>query len=167
MNSSHCSAPAAVPAWVTTASVKLTGVSHLATLRHVLWCFNHVVLSHLSPPAHRRWACHGERHELLAPVTSSLSGRHHANSKSRATVPQSYKLSTPSAPLCNYAPNTPTRASNYSPESLNLKLSPIRSRALRCVSSPWPACYRSVHALCFPVSVPLCSPDAPRPVQLS
>jgi hypothetical protein len=124
MNSGHYSTPVVVPAWVTAASDRLTGVSHLATLRHVLWCFNHVAVSHLSPPVHRRWAHHSESHQLLAPVHHFLSSRHRAISNSRATAQGHYKLSTPLAPLCNCAPNTTTRASNYSPEPLNCLLPP-------------------------------------------
>jgi hypothetical protein len=54
MNSSHYSTPTTVPALVTAALDRLIGVSHLATLRHVLWYFNHVTVSHLSPSVHRR-----------------------------------------------------------------------------------------------------------------
>jgi hypothetical protein len=158
--------PAAVPAWVTTASDRLTGVSHLATLRHMVWCFNHIAVSHLSPTDHRRWARHGESHQLLAPVHPLLSGRHRAISSSWATVLGSYKLSTPSAPLCNYAPNTPTRASNYSPEPPNCSLPPNRfSAAVRRVS-PWQVRSRSNHDLCSLVSAPLHAPDASRPNRL-
>jgi hypothetical protein len=78
--------------------------------RDTPWPFNHVVVSHHNPPVHRRWACHGERHELLAPVTSSLFSRHHANSKSRTTALGAYKLSVSSAPQGSQATHTPTRA---------------------------------------------------------
>jgi hypothetical protein len=37
-----------------------------------------------------------------------------------ATALGPYKLSMPSAPLGNYTPNAPTRASNYPPERFNL-----------------------------------------------
>jgi hypothetical protein len=109
--------------------------------------FNRVTVSHRNPPVHRRWACHGERHELLAPVTSSLSGRHRANSKSQATTPESYKLSTHSAPPCSQALNAPTRASDYPIKSPNLGFPPNRSRTPREVTSSWPTCFRSVHVL--------------------
>jgi hypothetical protein len=162
MNSDHYSTPADVPAWVTAASDRLTGVSHLATLRHVLWCFNHVAVSHLGPPVHRRWARHGESHQLLAPVHSLLSGRLRAISNSWATAQRSYKLSTRSAPLCNYAPNTPTSASNYSPKPPNCSLPPNRFSATVRRVSPWLVRFRYDHVLCSLVLAPLCAPDASR-----
>jgi hypothetical protein len=131
--------------------------------RDTLWPFNHVVVHRLSMSIRRRWSCHDSIHELLAPVTSSLSGRHRAIANSQATALESYKLSVPSAPLCSQAPNTPTRASDYPPESPNLRLPPNRSRAPYWVSSSWPMLYRSVPALYFLVSVPLCALDASRP----
>jgi hypothetical protein len=167
MNSGHYSTPAAVPTWVTVASDRLAGASHLATLRHVPWCFNHAAVSHLSPPDHRRWACHSKRHQLLAPVHPLLSGRHRAISNSRATAHGHYKLSTPSASLCNCAPNTPTRASNYSPEPPNCLLPPNQFSATVRKVSPWPVCSRSDLVLCSLVSAPLRAPDAPWLVQLS
>jgi hypothetical protein len=88
--------------------------------RDMPWPFNRVTVSHRNPPVHHRWDCHSEHHELLALVTSSLSDRHRANSKSRATAPESYKLSTHSALPCSQALNTPTRASDYPLESPNL-----------------------------------------------
>jgi hypothetical protein len=124
MNSNHYSTPAAVHAWVMAASDRLTGVSHLATLLHVPGCFNHATVSHLSPSGDRRWAYHGKRHQLLAPVHPLFSDRHRVISNSRATAQGPYKLSTPSAPLCNCALNTPTRASNYSPEPPNCSVPP-------------------------------------------
>lgn len=135
--------------------------------RDTLWPFNHVAVHRLSMSIHRCWSCHSNIHELLAPVTSSLSGRHHAISNSRATALESYQLSVPSAPLCSQAPNTPTRASDYPLESPNSRLPPNRSRAPYWVSSPWPTLYRSVHALCFLVSVPLSAFDASRSGRLS
>jgi hypothetical protein len=164
MNSGHYSTPATVPAWVTAASDRLTGVSHLATLRHVPWCFNHTAVSHLSPPDHRRWARHGESHQLLAPVHPFLSGHHRAISNSRATAQGHYKLSTPSAPLCNCAPNTPARASNYSPEPPNCSLPPNWFSAAVKRVSPWSVCSRSDLVLCSLVLAPIHVPDAPRPV---
>jgi hypothetical protein len=135
--------------------------------RDMLWPFNHVAVHRLSMSICCRWSCHGNIHELLALVTSSLSGRHRAISNSRAIALESYKLSVPSAPLCSQAPNTPTRASDYPTESPNLRLPPNRSRAPCWVSSLWPTLYRSVHTLCFLISVPLCALDASRPAWLS
>jgi hypothetical protein len=135
--------------------------------RDTLWPFYHIAVHRLSMSIRRRWSCHGNIHELLAPVTSSLFVRHCAISNSWATALESYKLSMPLAPLCSQAPNTPTRASDYPLESPILRLPPNRSRAPYWVSSPWPTLYRSVPALCFLVSVPLCALDASRPGQLS
>jgi hypothetical protein len=154
VNSGHCFSPAVVPAWFTAASDKLTGVSHLATLRHMLWCFNHVAVSHLSPPVHRWWACHGKRHQLLAPVHPFLSGRHRAISNSWTTAQGSYELSVSSALLGSQAPNPSTRASNHPGELANSRFPPNRSRAPREVTSSWPVCYRSVHALALPFRYP-------------
>jgi hypothetical protein len=167
MNSSHYSTPATVPAWVTTALDRLAGVSHLATLRHVPWCFNHAAVSHLSPPDHRRRACHGKCHQSLAAEHPFLSGRRASFPELVATAHGSYKLSLPSVPQGSPASNTPSRASNYSPESPNLGFPPNRSETPRIVTSPWLARSRSVHALCSPVSAPICPPNAPRPIQLS
>jgi hypothetical protein len=86
---------------------------------------------------------------------------------SPAAAHGSYKLSTPLAPLGIQAPNTPTRVSNRSPKNLNLGFPPNRSKTPREVTSSWLARFKSVHALCSPVSVPLCSTNAPRPIQLS
>jgi hypothetical protein len=167
MNSGHYSTPAAVPAWVTAALDRLTGVSRPTTMRHVPRCFNHTAVSHLSPSVDRRWACHGKCHQSLAPVHLLLPDRHRACSNSRATAQGPYKLSTPSAPLGIQASNPPARASNYSPESPNLGFPPNRSETPHIVTSSWLARSRSVHALCSSVSVSLDSPDAPRPIQLS
>jgi hypothetical protein len=73
----------------------------------------------------------------------------------------------PSVPQGSQASNPPARASNYSPDSPNLEFPPNWSETPREVTSLWLARFRSVHALCSPVLVPLCSPDAPQPVQLS
>jgi hypothetical protein len=116
MNSGHYSTPAAVPTCVTAASDRLTGVSHLVTLRHVPWYFNHTAVSHLSPSGDRRWACHGKRHQLLVLVHPLLFGRRASFPELVTTAHGSYKLSTPSAPLSIQASNPPARASNYSPE---------------------------------------------------
>jgi hypothetical protein len=167
MNSGHYSTPVAVPAWAMAASDILAGVSHLATLRHIPWCFNHAALSHLSPPDHRRWARRGESHQLLAPVHPLLSDRHHDISNSRTTARGAYKLSMLSVPQGSRVSNPPARASNYSPESPNLGFPPNRSKTPRTVTLLWLARFRSVHALCSPTSVHLCSPNAPRPIQLS
>jgi hypothetical protein len=167
MNSSHYSTPAVVPAWVTAALDRLAGVSYLATLRHVPWCFNHATVSHLSPPDHRRWAHHGKCHQSLAPEHPLLSGHRASFPELVATAYGSYKLSLPLVPQGSPTSNPPARASNYSPESPNLGFPPNRSETPRIVTSPWLARSRSVHALCSPVSVPICPPDAPRPIQLS
>jgi hypothetical protein len=143
-----------------------TGVSHLATLRHVPWSFNHAAVSHLSPPDHRRWARHGKRHQLLVLVHPLLSGRHRAISNSRGTAQGTYKLSTPSAPLCNCALNTPTRASNYSPEPPNCWVPPNQFSTAVNKLSPWPVHSRSDLVLCSLVSAPLHAPDASRPDRL-
>jgi hypothetical protein len=82
MNSGHYSTPAVVPAWVTASLDRLAGVSHPTTLRHVPRCFNHAVVSHLSPSGDRRWACHGKCHQSLALVHLLLSDRHRASSNS-------------------------------------------------------------------------------------
>jgi hypothetical protein len=167
MNSGHYSTLAAVPVWVTDASDRLTGVSHLETLRHVPWCFNHTVVSHLSPPDHRQWACHGKRHQLLAWVPPFLSGRHRATSNSWATAHGHYKLITPSAPLCNCALNPPTRASNYSQEPPNCSFPPNQFSATVNKLSLWLVRSRSNHDRCSLVSASLRASDAPRLVQLS
>jgi hypothetical protein len=164
MNSGHYSTPAAIPAWVTTALDGLAGVSHVTTLHHLPWCFNHAAVSHLSPSGDRWWACHGKCYQSLAPVHPLLSDRHRASSNSRATAQGPYKLRTPSAPLSIQASNPPTCASNYSPESPNLGFPPNWSETPHIVTSSWLARSRSVHALCSPVSVSLDSPDAPRPI---
>jgi hypothetical protein len=129
--------------------------------RDPLGPFNHVAVHHLSMSIRRRWSCHGEVHESLAPVTSSLSDRKRNLFKLNATAFGSYKLSMPSAPLCSQAPNTPTRTSDYPLESPNLRLPPNRSRTSCCVSSSLPACYRSVHALFSLVLVLWCALDTP------
>jgi hypothetical protein len=167
MNSGHYSTLAVVLACVMAASDRLTGVSHLATLRHMLWCFNHIAVSHLSPPVHHRWARHGESHQLLAPVHPFLSGRHRAIPNSRTTARGLYKLSTPSAPLCNCELNTPTRASNYSPEPLNCSFPPksVFRRGEQALTVASALQVRSWTLLsCFST---LTCPDAPRLVQLS
>ena len=149
------------------ASDRLTRVSHLATLRHVPGCFNHAAVSHLSPSGDRRRACHGKRHQLLAPVHPLLSDRHRAISNSRGTAQGTYKLSTPSAPLCNCALNTPTRASNYSPEPPNISVPRNQFSATVNKLSPWPVHFKSDLVLCSLVSALLHATDAPRPIQLS
>jgi hypothetical protein len=101
------------------------------------------------------------------PVHPLLSGHRASFPKLAATAHESYKLSVPSALQGIQAPSTPTRISNRSPENLNLGFPPNRSKTPREVTLPWLACSSSVHALCSPVSLPLCSPDAPRPIQLS
>jgi hypothetical protein len=166
MNSGHYSTPAVVPAWVTAASDRLTGVSHLTTLRHVPGCFNHATVSHLSPSGDRRWPCHGKCHQSLAPVHLLLFDRDRAISNSRATAQGPYKFSTPSAPLCNCALNTPTRASDYSPEPLNCSVPPNQFSATVNKLSSWPVHSRSDLVLCSIVSASLHAPDASRPNRL-
>jgi hypothetical protein len=156
MNSSHYSTPVVVPAWVTTALDRLAGVSHLTTLCHVPWCFNHAAVSHLSPPDRRWWACHGKCHQSLALEHPLLSGRRASFPELVTTAHGSYKLSTPSTLLGIQAPSTPTRVPNHSPESPNLGFPPNRSETPQEVTSLWLARTESVHALCSPVSVPLC-----------
>jgi hypothetical protein len=135
--------------------------------RDTLWPFNHVAVHCLSMSIRRRWSCHGKVHESLAPVASSLSDRQRNIFKLNATTLESYKLSVSLDPLCSQAPNAPTRASDYPPDSPNLRLPPNRSRTTYWVSSPWPTPYRSVHALSFLFLVPLCALDASRPGRLS
>jgi hypothetical protein len=77
------------------------------------------------------------------------------------------KLSTRSAPPYNCALNTPTRASNYSPEPPNCSVPPNQFSAAVNKLSPWPVHSRSVLALCSLVSALLHATDAPRPIQLS
>jgi hypothetical protein len=129
--------------------------------RDMLGPFNHVTIHRLSMSIRRRLSCHGKVHELLAPVTSSLSDRERNLFKLNATALGSYKLSMPSAPLCSQAPNAPTRTSDYPPESPNLRLPPNRSRTSCCVSSQSPVHYWSVHALCSLVLVLWCALDTP------
>jgi hypothetical protein len=166
VNSGHCSAPTAVPAWVTADSDEPTGVSHLSTMRDVPWCLTMSQYLILHTPGDRRWARHGESHQSLTTVLSSLSDRHRAISNSRATTRGSYKLSIPSVPQGSQATNTPTRALNRPPELANSRFPPNRSKAPRGVTSLWPVRFRSDHVLCSLVSVPLCAPDASRPGRL-
>jgi hypothetical protein len=166
MDSDHYSTPAAVPAWVTAALDWLAGVSHPTTLCHVPRCFNHAALSHLNPFGDHRWACHGKCHQSLAPVHPLLSDRHRASSNSRATAQGSYKLSTPLAPLCNCALNTPTCASNYSPEPPNCSVPPNQFSVAMNKLSPWPVHSSSDLVLCSLVSAPLHAPDASWPDRL-
>jgi hypothetical protein len=94
--------------------------------RDTPWPFNRFAVSHRNPPVHRWWACLGERHELLAPVTSSLSGRRASSSNSLPTAQARYKLNAPSAPLGSQAPNPATRASNLPLELANSRFPPNR-----------------------------------------
>jgi hypothetical protein len=57
-----------------------------------------------------------------------LSGRQHAMPKFGATALGPYKLSVPSAPIGNYTPNAPARASDYPTERFNLGFSPNQSK---------------------------------------
>jgi hypothetical protein len=135
--------------------------------RNTLWPFNHVAVSRLSPPVHSRWSCHGKVHESFALVASSLTDSQRNLFQLNATALESYKLRVPSTPLCIQAPNAPTRASDYPPESPNLRLPPNQARTPYWVRSSWPARYRSVHTLFSLVSVLWCTLEAPRPIQLS
>jgi hypothetical protein len=166
MNFGNYSTLAAVPAWVTAALDRLAGVSHLATMSHVPWCFNHAAVSHLSPPDRRLWARHGKCHQSLAPEHPLLSNRHHAISNSRATAQGPYKLSTSSASQCNCALNTPTRASNYSPEPPNCSVPPNQFSTAVNKLSPWLVHSRSNPVLCSLVLAPLHAPNASRPDRL-
>jgi hypothetical protein len=136
-------------------------------LRHIPGCFNHASVSHLSPSIDRRRASHAKCHQSLAPVHPLLPDGHRAISNSRATAQGPYKLSTPSALLCNCALNTPTRASNYSPEPPNCSVPPNQFSAAVNKLSPWLVHFMSDLVLCSLVSAPLHAPDAPRPIQLS
>jgi hypothetical protein len=69
-------------------------------------------------------------------------------SKLAATAHESYKLSVPSAPLGSCASSELALTSNHPLQLPNLRLPSNRSRTSYCVSSSWPARYRSVHALC-------------------
>jgi hypothetical protein len=135
-------------------------------MRHVPWCLTTSQYLILHTSGDRRWARHGESHQSLAIVLSSLCDRHRAISNSRATARGSYKFSMPSVPQGSQATNTPTRASNHPPELANSRFPPNRSRAPHGVTSPWPVRFRSDHVLCSLVSVPLCAPDASRPDRL-
>jgi hypothetical protein len=97
--------------------------------------------------------------------SSLLPGRQRNPFKLDATAQARYKLSAPSAPLCNCAPNTPTRASNYSPEVPNCLLPPNQFSAAVKRISPWQVHFRSVQVLCPLVSTPLPAPNASRPNQ--
>jgi hypothetical protein len=80
---------------------------------------------------HRRWSGHGESHESLVPVTFLLSGLQHAMQKLGATVLGPYKLSVPSAPLCNHTPNAPASASDCPQERSNFEVPPNQSKLHR------------------------------------
>jgi hypothetical protein len=45
-----------------------------------------------SMSGHRRWSGHGESHELVAPVTTPLSGRRASSPKLATTADATYKL---------------------------------------------------------------------------
>jgi hypothetical protein len=120
---------------------------------------NHVAVHRLSISTRRRWYCHDSIHDLLAPVTSFLSGRHRAISNSRATAPRAYKLSVPSPPQGSQANNTPTRTSNFPPELANSRLSPNRVSATMKETLPWPAILRSTPALFDHVLEPVLAHD--------
>jgi hypothetical protein len=60
----------------------ITGVCALRHGRAMPQANYHVALSHLRQPGRRRWSCHGNSHNLLTPVTLSLSGHHRAISNS-------------------------------------------------------------------------------------
>jgi hypothetical protein len=108
---------------------------------------NHVAVHRLSISIRRRWSCHDGIHDLLAPVTSFLSGRHRVISNSHATTPGAYKLSVPLAPQGSQATNTPTHTSNRPPELANSRLSPKRVSTTVKETSSWPAIPRSALAL--------------------
>jgi hypothetical protein len=103
---------------------------------------------------------------IRAGDSSLLPGRQRNPFKLDTTARGLYKLSAPSAPLCNCAPNTPTCASNYSPEPTNCLLPPNQFSAAVKRLSPWPVHFRSDHILCPLVSAPLPAPDASRPDRL-
>jgi hypothetical protein len=104
---------------------------------------------------------------IVAPVHPLLSGRHRAIPDSPATAPRAYKLSTPSAPLGNYATSEATRTSNHSLELANFLFPPIRFFAIVKTTSPWPAQFQSVHPLCSLVWVLSYPRNARQPIQLS
>jgi hypothetical protein len=116
---------------------------------------NHIAVHRLTISTRRRWSCHDSIHDLLAPVTSFLSGRHRSISNSRATTPGAYKLSVSSALQGSQVTNTPTRTSNRPPELANSRLSPNRVSATVKETSPWPAIARSAPALFDHVLAPV------------
>jgi hypothetical protein len=124
-------------------------------------------MSRCCKPVHRLRTCNGESHEFPTPVTSPLPGRQRSSSKLSGTAVECYKLKPQGTPLGNYVSNAPALASNCPPEPPNCPFLPNRSKYRRVSTSPWPACYRSVHVLCSVVSVPLCALDASRPDRLS
>jgi hypothetical protein len=118
-------------------------------------------------PAHRLRTGYGESHEFIAPVTFPLPSRQRFSSKLSATTIECYKLKPQGTPLSNSTSNAPALASNCPPEPPNCPFPPNRSKHRRVSTSPWPACYRSVHVLFSLVLEPLCAPDASRPNRLS
>jgi hypothetical protein len=86
--------------------------------------------------------------------SSLLPGRQRNPFKLDTTAHGLYKLSAPSAPLCNCAPNTPTRASNYSPEPriayfpksvfCRRKKALTMASALQVRSCPLPSCFSTL-----------------------
>ena len=140
----------------------LTAVTRVCVLHHdcaTPQALNHVALHRFSISTRRRWSCHDSIHDLLAPVTSFLSGRHRAISNSGATTPGIYKLSVQSAPHGSQATKTPTRTPNRPPELANSRLSPNRVSATVKETSPWPAIPRSTPALFDNVLEPILAYD--------
>jgi hypothetical protein len=127
------------------------------------------------PRRRKSWSLPSDHHSLLprnrhdrSPPVTLLSLRPpRVFSKLATTTDGTYKLPPQWAPLSNHTPNALARASDCPPESCNLEFPPNQSRTPSCVSSPWPALYRSVHALLALVSIRLCAVDAHRPNQLN
>jgi hypothetical protein len=167
MNFNRYFTPAAVPERVAAALDRFAGDSLFAALRHVPWHVNLTAVTHVSSSGGRRWACHGNRPRITAPVTLFFSGRRTYLSNSPATAGGAYKLLTSPAPLSNCAPSRATSASNHPLELPNLGFPPNQPRTPSGITSSWPARFRFDLALCFLVSAPLLAPDTPRPTQLS
>jgi hypothetical protein len=93
-------------------SDELAGDSRLTALRHVPWHIHRITVTHSNPLFIARELTTVKGHQSRAPVTSCSSGRRASSSNSPATARGLYKLSTPSAPPCSQALNTPTRVPN-------------------------------------------------------
>jgi hypothetical protein len=132
---------------------------HAVVLYHAI-----VIVAHLDLPPQE--LLHRQSPQLSNQKLFPLSGRRASFPILATTAHGSYKLSVPSTPLGIQATSAPTRVSNHPPELANSRFPPNRSRAPREVTSPWPACYRSVHVRCSLVSVTLYALEAHHPNQM-